>query len=97
MVRKLAFLHSHLAAILDLVKMATRLEHSLGSIYDMFLCTKNQLCAKFGTSPRICTIAVIVPANMRDYVLFRGKSGVVCGKQLTFLYTSPYEHVQYNV
>ena len=30
-------------------------------------------------------------------VLFRGKRGAVCGKRLTFLYTSPYEHVEYNV
>ena len=30
-------------------------------------------------------------------VLFRGKRGTVCGKRLTFLYTSPYEHVEYNV
>ena len=27
----------------------------------------------------------------------RVKSGAECGKQVTFLYTSPYEHVQYNV
>ena len=31
MVRKLAFFHRHFAAILNLVKMATRVEHSLGS------------------------------------------------------------------
>ena len=30
-------------------------------------------------------------------VSFRGKRGAVCGKRFTFLYTSPYEHVQYNV
>ena len=30
-------------------------------------------------------------------VLFRGKRGAVCGKRLTFLYTSPYEHVEYNI
>ena len=30
-------------------------------------------------------------------VLFWGKRGDLCGKPLTFLYTSPYEHVQYNV
>ena len=30
-------------------------------------------------------------------VLFRGKRGAVCGKRLTFLYTSPYEHVEYDV
>ena len=30
-------------------------------------------------------------------VLFRGKRGAVCGKRLTFLYTSPFEHVKYNV
>ena len=26
-----------------------------------------------------------------------GKRGTVCGKRFTFLYTRPYEHVQYNV
>ena len=30
-------------------------------------------------------------------VLFRGTRGTVCEKRLTFLYTSPYEHVEYNV
>ena len=25
------------------------------------------------------------------------KGGAVCRKRLTFLYTSPYEHVEYNV
>ena len=30
-------------------------------------------------------------------VLFRGKRGTVCGTGFTFLYISPYEHVQYNV
>ena len=33
----------------------------------------------------------------RVCVLFRGKRGTVCGKRLIFLYTSPYEHVEYNV
>ena len=28
-------------------------------------------------------------------VLFMGKKGDVCGKRWIFLYTSPYEHVQY--
>ena len=32
-------------------------------------------------------------ANLFFCVLFRGKKGAVCGKWLTFLYTSPYEHV----
>ena len=30
-------------------------------------------------------------------VLFRENMGAVCEKQLTFLCTSPYEYVQYNV
>ena len=30
-------------------------------------------------------------------VLFRGKRGAVCGKRLTFMYTSPCQHVEYNV
>ena len=33
-----------------------------------------------------------------DFVSYLGgKRGAVCGKRLTFLYTSRYEHVQYNV
>ena len=30
-------------------------------------------------------------------VLFRRKRGAVCGKRLTFLNSSPYEHVQYKI
>ena len=30
-------------------------------------------------------------------VLLRGKRGAVCGKRLTCLHTSPYEHAEYNV
>ena len=26
----------------------------------------------------------------------RGKRGALCGKQFTFVYTSPHEHVEYN-
>ena len=30
-------------------------------------------------------------------IFSRGKRDAVCGKQLTFLYTNPYEHVEYKV
>ena len=35
-----------------------------------------------------------------EFVSYLGEQGVmchVCGKRLTFLYTSPYEYVEYNV
>ena len=43
--------------------------------------------------PEACTIRFILSMC----VLFRGKTGAVCGKRLIFLYTSPHEHVEYNV
>ena len=33
----------------------------------------------------------------RVCVLFKGKMCDVCGKRLTFLYTSPYNYIEYNV
>ena len=32
-----------------------------------------------------------------EFVSYLGEIGAVCEKQLTFLYTSPCEYVQYNV
>ena len=39
------------------------------------------------------------PITLSEFVsgLFRVKRGDVCGKRLTFMYTSTYEHVLYNV
>ena len=39
------------------------------------------------------TIRFILPEFVSDL----GKRGVVCGKRLTFLYTSRYEHFEYNI
>ena len=41
-------------------------------------------------------IKFILPESM-SYLGEVKKRGAVCGKRLTFLYTSPYEHDAYNV
>ena len=51
----------------------------------------NHLLFRLGRIPSLLSLFCLF------CVLFRGKRGAVCGELFTFQYTSPYEHVQYNV
>ena len=56
--------------------------------------TNDALCDFIRTAYGRYPIKFILP----EFVSYLGgKRGAVCGERFTFLYTSPYEHVQYNV